>query len=219
MYADLGYYSFPVETTMCNLEKLRMEKWLDYQTRSVTMRFLLYNGNVDLFTQVKVTFDFKLGGRIIKKVDVVSQNIRDPCKSSGTSISLSLACLLYLFVLLSCCRAVKLHPPHSLHHLIRFTPLTHFRFYFSHSIHPPLTRFTDNFKRQEDILRLILEVTFLIILAWQLKKLLKQAGYVESTQTHTHTHAHARGHYFHPLMCYLFLLQVRWLLQLCHLTR
>ena len=109
LYADLGYYSFPVETTMCKLEKLRMEKWLDYQTREVSMRFLLYNGNVDLFTQVKVTFDFKLGGRIIKKVDVVSQNIRDPCKFRG--ISFSLACLLAPSV----CLAVELRPSHSFH--------------------------------------------------------------------------------------------------------
>ena len=31
LYADLGYYSFPLSTTLCSLEKLRAEKWLDYQ--------------------------------------------------------------------------------------------------------------------------------------------------------------------------------------------
>ena len=41
------------------------------------MRVLLYNGNVDLFTEVHITFEFSLGGRIEKTVKVTSQQIRD----------------------------------------------------------------------------------------------------------------------------------------------
>ena len=42
------------------------------------MRVLLYNGNVDLFTEVHITFEFSLGGRIEKTVKVTSQQIRNP---------------------------------------------------------------------------------------------------------------------------------------------
>jgi hypothetical protein len=97
--ADLGHYAFPLNHGICKLELLKKEKWLDYRTKQVMLQVLLYNGNVDIYTRIRVTFDFTLGGRIRKWVSVDSLEIRDMYQSTSDYIRLGFECAFVLLLL------------------------------------------------------------------------------------------------------------------------
>ena len=83
------------------MEKLKKEKWLDYRTKQVEMQVLLYNGNVDIYTRIIVTFDFTLGGRIHKWVSVESLEIRNMYETRSDYIRLGFECAFVVFLLVN----------------------------------------------------------------------------------------------------------------------
>jgi hypothetical protein len=49
---------------------LKRLKWIDRQTRAVTLRFPVYNGNYMLFAIIEVRFEFELGGLVNKHLNI-----------------------------------------------------------------------------------------------------------------------------------------------------
>jgi hypothetical protein len=62
---------------------LKKLKWIDRQTRAVTLRFPVYNGNYMLFAIIEVRFEFELGGLMNKHLNI---NVMDleatPCSAT-----------------------------------------------------------------------------------------------------------------------------------------
>eukprot|EP00947_MAST-08B_sp_MAST-8B-sp1_P006222 g6222.t1 len=83
LFLDLGYFAFPKQSQLCRIDRLKQEMWLDHQTKEVTIGVLLYNANLDLYTKVEIRFDFTLGGRLFKWVDVSSHQIRNMYDTPG----------------------------------------------------------------------------------------------------------------------------------------
>ena len=82
-FMDLGFFSFPKQSQLCKLERLKQEKWLDWRTKQVTIGTILYNANLDMYTRITVKFDLTIGGRISKWVDVHSHQIRHMYSTPG----------------------------------------------------------------------------------------------------------------------------------------
>jgi polycystin 2 len=47
------------------IEDLKRYKWIDENTRAVIIDFTVYNGNVNLFNQIRLMMEFSPGGGII----------------------------------------------------------------------------------------------------------------------------------------------------------
>jgi hypothetical protein len=56
-------------------DNLIQNLWIDSQTSDVEVRFVTYNGNLKLFAVVRIHFQFNLGGKVSKSVDVQTLNL------------------------------------------------------------------------------------------------------------------------------------------------
>lgn len=69
-------------------ESLFKHMWIDKQTTTVEVRFVTYNGNLELFAVTMVMFEFNLGGRITKELEVTTLNLELDKESEITASNL-----------------------------------------------------------------------------------------------------------------------------------
>ena len=67
----------PRDSATCILEQLNVQRWIDFQTKTVEVSFILYNGNIDVYTKTRIKFTQFEGGRIQKNLFMDSIKIRD----------------------------------------------------------------------------------------------------------------------------------------------
>jgi hypothetical protein len=67
----------PRDSATCILEQLNVQRWIDFQTKTVEVSFILYNGNIDVYTKTRIVFTQFEGGRIQKNLFMDSIKIRD----------------------------------------------------------------------------------------------------------------------------------------------
>ena len=74
---DLGTYAFPLSVVLCQMDLLEAEKWINHETKHVEIRNLLYHSDTELWTQVVVAFDVRLGGFVDYHSSVHTIGMRD----------------------------------------------------------------------------------------------------------------------------------------------
>ena len=104
---DLGLYGTPRQATLCHMKILQKQKWLDHATKEVNIRAVVYNGHLEIYSEVKLRFEFTRGGRIIKFLDLKSNQIRDMYTTPRDMFRLFLELNFLAFVVYFTLTAVK----------------------------------------------------------------------------------------------------------------